>query len=186
MDPGTDRSDMERRLTELFCRVVERLPPSSEPGTPEGSPDLTPTQEACLGHIVTHPGLLLKDLARGLRISNPAATRLVDRLVARRYVRRELEPEDRRRVRLHPTPAGRRALDEARLAREQALLRVLTDMPPEGRRSLARGVEEFLRSALRSPGDIERVCRRCGTEHVTSCPLNTIHRELTGRPLTPV
>ncbi|MEW6031355.1 MAG: hypothetical protein AB1645_00505 [Bacillota bacterium] len=56
----------------------------------------------------------------------------------------------------------------------------------KGRRSLARGVEEFLRSALRSPGDIERVCRRCGTEHVTSCPLNTIHRELTGRPLTPV
>src|SRR5262245_2038286 len=52
-------------------------------------------------------------LARRLAVSPPTVTAVVDSLVARRLVERRNDPGDRRRLALHLTAKGRRALREA-------------------------------------------------------------------------
>ncbi len=56
----------------------------------------------------------LGDVARALRVTPAVVTGLIDRLENRGYVRRINSTEDRRRVLLALTPAGREAADDAR------------------------------------------------------------------------
>ncbi len=51
-------------------------------------------------------------LARGLHVSMPTATRIVDRLVDAGYVRRSTHPDDRRQVMVEVTPKGAAFISE--------------------------------------------------------------------------
>lgn len=67
-------------------------------------------------------------LAEATNVSRAAMTSRLDRLVAGNLVTREVEPNDRRRVVVRPTAAGRAAWDNyvhAGMAREQKLLSAL-------------------------------------------------------------
>lgn len=77
--------------------------------------DLTPQQHQALLAIKGFGGDNLPsmgDLATRLQIRHNSVVGLVDRLVARKLVRRLLAQEDRRRVRLQLTRAGERLLAE--------------------------------------------------------------------------
>jgi len=63
-------------------------------------------------------------LARQLAVSPPSVTALIDGLVARGLVERESDPEDRRRLTLLLTKAGRRALIDADAAAEARLAEI--------------------------------------------------------------
>lgn len=68
-------------------------------------------------------------LAEATNVTRAAMTSRLDRLVAAELVTREVEPLDRRRVVIRPTPAGRAAWDRyvhEGMAREQRVLAVLT------------------------------------------------------------
>jgi DNA-binding MarR family transcriptional regulator len=85
----------------------------------------------------------LTELNRHVLLSQPAMSRMVDRLAARGLVCREADPDDRRGVRLSLTPAG--AELQRRVGRQHA-------------RDVARAV----RGAL-SPGELrqlEAICRK--------------------------
>ncbi|MEW6399827.1 MAG: MarR family transcriptional regulator, partial [Bacillota bacterium] len=173
--PSPDATTVQTRLTELFSRVL--------PHAGDGNARISASQLACLHYLGTHPGSTVTDVAGGLRISNPAATKLVDRLEAHGLVVRLPRTGDRRQVRPALTPRGRETLVEATRKRDLALRRVLERMDPEARRALEAGLRGFLEAALQEPADLERVCLQCGTEHVPWCPLNELHAQLTGRTL---
>lgn len=80
--------------------------------------ELTTSQLRLLIRVREEPGATLSSLAAHLRVSPPAASGLVDRLVRQGFLRREDDPHDRRYV--------RHSLNERGLA-------VITELEREGR-----------------------------------------------------
>jgi DNA-binding MarR family transcriptional regulator len=71
-------------------------------------PDLSVAQFRALAFLGRNDGAMLSDLAGFLALTHPAASKLVDYLVASGLVSRETQSQDRRRVSLELTAAGRR------------------------------------------------------------------------------
>jgi DNA-binding MarR family transcriptional regulator len=67
------------------------------------------------------------DVARAVRVTSPTMTRVIDRLVQMGLVTRDLDPDDRRVLRLALTAAGRRLLQARRRALEARVREVLVD-----------------------------------------------------------
>lgn len=104
-------------------------------------------------------------LADELGVGRPAATKLVDRLVRRRLIRRRGHPTDRRQVILEATDRGREIVRAVQACRRRRLSRVLSELDPVARDALAHGLpaltEAFERTG-RSP--------TATPEHVTIAP----------------
>jgi MarR family transcriptional regulator, temperature-dependent positive regulator of motility len=64
---------------------------------------LTPPQAFTLRAILDHPGLLQGELAAGLAIARPTATRALDTLEAKGLIRRVSQERDGREQALQPT-----------------------------------------------------------------------------------
>lgn len=73
-----------------------------------------------------HP-LRLCDLAEGVLLSQPALSRMVDRLVERELIDRSTDPEDGRAVRLTLTPEGARLQKEIGWAHGRSIFREFSD-----------------------------------------------------------
>lgn len=157
------------RLAEIFIEVYLRFAaPSGEGET------LTPTQVDGLRFLATHPGARVKDLAAGLKVSHPAATKLVDRLVARGFLRRVPGRDDRREVSAALTPLGAESLAHARAEAWNSLSEILARMSEPERQALDKGMAGFVRAAVTNPEEVEEICRRCGTEHDPDCFLEEL------------
>lgn len=93
--------------------------------------DLSLTQIKVLHYLEdAEEPLTLKEAAGLVKVSLPAASRLVDDLVRRGFVERHEDLEDRRMKRLSPTDHGRaviRRLNAARLSGLQQFVENLTD-----------------------------------------------------------
>lgn len=79
----------------------------------EATAGLTPAQHQLLLVLHTHPdprGPTIGQLASSLLVRHHSAVQLVDRLEARRLVRRSRDDDDRRLVRVRLTPAGTRRI----------------------------------------------------------------------------
>jgi DNA-binding MarR family transcriptional regulator len=77
-----------------------------------------------IGHS-RHGSLRIGDLARALRISVGATSKLVDRIEAAGLIRRELDADDRRASRVALTEVGRQRLADASRSYEAALATML-------------------------------------------------------------
>ena len=66
---------------------------------------LNPTEHKILDAITHHPGITPSELSDSTELSQPAITKVVHRLVALDYVRRDTDAADGRRLRLSVTPA---------------------------------------------------------------------------------
>jgi DNA-binding MarR family transcriptional regulator len=73
-----------------------------------GFDDLPRNSAYVLGGIVNHGGTA-GGLVRELGVSKQAASQLIDTLVLRGYLERQVDPEDRRRVNVEVTERGRAA-----------------------------------------------------------------------------
>ena len=99
---------MLRRVRALYRdRVRNALDAAGFDDVPEHGP-------AALGIVVRAP-MAARDLAMVLGLSKQSTSQLIDGLVMRGYAERHEDPDDRRRLRLLPTPRG---LDAAREARD--------------------------------------------------------------------
>jgi DNA-binding MarR family transcriptional regulator len=100
-----------------------------------------------LRYLAASPGRTMGQLAATLHMAGPTATRVVDGLVDAALVYRLPDPEDRRRVAVHPSALGRTRLSrweglvaaqEAALARSLgedrvgALVQALTELVDDG------------------------------------------------------
>jgi len=73
----------------------------------------------------------MSELNRHVLLSQPALSRMVDRLVERGYVDRCPDPGDRRGVRLSLTPAGRDTQRQIGRPHARSVTRALSVLTPE-------------------------------------------------------
>ncbi|MBM7790203.1 MarR family transcriptional regulator [Tenggerimyces flavus] len=93
-----------------------------------------------------HGPISLSDLANGLDISLPSASRLTGRLVEDGLLLRRTHNHDRRLIQLKPSARGRRLLERLRNARQASIQTGLADMTDADRTALATGLASFSRA----------------------------------------
>jgi DNA-binding MarR family transcriptional regulator len=93
--------------------------------------NLNRTDYRALQILSASQGLTAGELARALRVTTGATTRVIDSLVAAGHARREWDPEDRRRILVSVTPAARRALDQSLQGLREDLREALEGYAPE-------------------------------------------------------
>ncbi|MBE2318070.1 MarR family transcriptional regulator [Solirubrobacter sp. CPCC 204708] len=120
--------------------------------------------------IAARPGLTLEYLRGPLGLSQPGATRLVERLVAAGWVERS-GPGGRRGLELRLAPAGEAIFDELLLARRAAVNSVLAPLDAEQQDQLSALLETLLAARVGGRADLERVCRLCERRVCGRCPV---------------
>ena len=98
---------------------------------------LTPAQERALRMITrSEDPLRMTELADRLGIVPRSVTTVVDALERAGLVRREIDPRNRRAIRLHLTDSGRAVRDDLREARRSAAEELFAPLSDDGRRAL--------------------------------------------------
>jgi DNA-binding MarR family transcriptional regulator len=127
-DPG-QLADLLQRLTKRLRRAqADRLAPLG----------LTPAQERALRMVTRSPEpLRMTELADRLGIVPRSVTTVIDALEQAGLVRREVDPRNRRAIRLHLTDQGTAVRDDMREARRQAAEDLFAPLPAGDRKALA-------------------------------------------------
>jgi len=146
--------------------------------------DLTATQFDALRFLARHPGCTVGDVASGLVVSYPAATRLITRLEKRGLASRAVGRPDRRVVCVALTDSGTQTERSTRAKRAALLNKVMENLPASRRRSLVASLERFLAAALTDRRLVQAVCLHCGTDHDDGCVVSRAYLALTGEPIS--
>lgn len=118
------------------------------------------------------PGV--NDIARSLDMSDPAASRNVDRLVLRGLVRRRQGTDDRRTVRLSLTPDGASVLEGYRLRLARTVDANLRWLSNDELVAMTGTLDRMTRSLLAARSDDSlpcQGCRACNLFRRADCPL---------------
>jgi DNA-binding MarR family transcriptional regulator len=112
-----------------------------------GVEEVTLAQYRALVLIATRPTTTVSDLADALDIHPTSATRLCDRLVRKRLIRRVESAEDRRKTDLHIAAAGRRIVEGVAQSRRADLARIVRRMAPDDVAGATRALAAFAAAA---------------------------------------
>lgn len=125
--------------------------------------DLSVPQFRALGFVRRHAGASLSEVADHLGLTLPATSRLVDGLVARGYVQRQLSASDRRSVALTASAKGETMLDATR---ERALADLRERLAPlsEADRAALVSALEMLRMLFSSERAAPPIVSASGAE----------------------
>ncbi|MGH3244506.1 MAG: MarR family winged helix-turn-helix transcriptional regulator [Spirillospora sp.] len=156
--PDLDASPMRvlgrlSRLTRIFERELKAL--FAEFGLERGEFDVLAT----LRRGGADGGMTAGALARSSMVTSGAVTNRLDRLVAKGYITRDIDPLNRRAVVVALTPAGRELIDRAVAAHVDNERRILAALDPDQRDVLAATLRTLLLSLgdeaadPRAPGD---------------------------------
>lgn len=110
--------------------------------------NLNRTDFRALQALRSSDGMTAGELARALRVTTGATTRVIDSLVEAGHAHREWDPEDRRRILVSVTPSARRALD-----------RSLQGLREDLGKALAGYSEAELEAVLRFVGSLRSLSR---------------------------
>ena len=127
---------------------------------------------AAAGALVTihkFPDRTVEQLREPLGLSQPGATRLVDRLVRSGWLERS-GPGGRRGLRIRLTRDGEAMFDRLLAARRAALHELLAPLSAE-QQTLDRLLERLLGARSSSHADTERLCRVCERRACLRCPV---------------
>lgn len=116
---------------------------------------LSVVQFRALTFLNAHPDSGPSELAEYLMLSRPAATRLVDQLAAKKLLARRVDADDRRRLTLGITAAGRKNLDAYFAAARALVAERLASLPAAERDAVTRAME-LLRPRFSGPTELER------------------------------
>ncbi len=176
MNP-TLTSDVEH-VSDLFVAIVEKL--MTQRMLDESfEHQVTPSQLVALRYLSLNESSLMSDVAEGLDISFPAATKTIDRLVRKGLASRAEDPHDRRVVRIRLTDHGKKLVSDVYQERAQRFASVLERLDPSARASLHQSMEVFITSAINDQQTAQSVCLHCGSEHHDSCPVRVAYLRFT-------
>lgn len=113
--------------------------------------DVTLSQYRALVILSTEGPQRIIDLATHLGVTASTASRMIDRLVRKRLVRRRQARDDRRSLRIDLTASGRDVVDETSRRRRIEIERIMQEMPAGSRRPLTEAVVAFAVAAGESP-----------------------------------
>jgi DNA-binding MarR family transcriptional regulator len=119
------------------------------------SPELTMPQFRTLAFLGRNEDPMLADVATFLGLTPPAASKLIDTLVAAKLVIREEGTVDRRRVALKLTPSGRRKYNRVVEDAESYLAERIQNLAPQIRVEVLRGLEA-LQAIFEDPSEVRR------------------------------
>lgn len=102
----------------------------------------------------------MRDLARGLMIVQPSATRIADDLVRKGLLRRISEKRDRRVTRLRVTLAGKELVERISIEGYRLLNMVLGKMKDNEQEDLVRGMEAFLNAIALTEQEVFDNCEQ--------------------------
>jgi DNA-binding MarR family transcriptional regulator len=91
------------------------------------------------------------ELAQELRISPSTATRLCDRLVRKRLVRRDVDPTNRREVEIALSSRGRDLVREVTERRRVEIASIMSKVPPAQRATIVDALTAFRDAAGEDP-----------------------------------
>lgn len=132
-----DVEQLAMRLRQATMRLRRRLRRESPSG-------LSQTDFSALSNVVREGRVGLGVLAEIEGIKPPSMTRIAAALEREGLVSRHVDPADRRRASLEPTPAGRRLVERNRRQRDAYLATVLHELPQEDLVALDRATEILL------------------------------------------
>lgn len=107
---------------------------------------LTNAQLAVLRQVAREGPLTVNEIAARVRAGQSAVSIVLGRLAKARLVRRFESAEDRRRVMVDVTPAGRQVLRRSPRSPTEDLLTALSRLPERDTTMLADGLESLLRT----------------------------------------
>ena len=162
------------KLSKLILRFLQELSKEMK------ELGITSSQLQGLTYISQHKECLIGDIANGLSISYPAATKLADRLVRKGLALRKEGEIDRRSVKVSLTPRGEETLKEAIQRRREKLSEITQHIESEEMTELVKMLEEFLRAALQDEDMIGDICLHCGSDHSRDCLVNKAYLGATG------
>jgi DNA-binding MarR family transcriptional regulator len=102
------------------------------------------------------------DVAAFLGVSNAAASKTVDRLVKRKYLRRSEARADRRSSDLSLTESGRRLLSQYDTAKDRKLAKIFRNFDPEDLSRAADLLERLTKGVVTHSANPEEICLQCG------------------------
>lgn len=111
------------------------------------SADLTLRQLQVLALLRALPGATGQQLAESMAVSTPTMSGIVDRIASKGWLEREHDPQDRRRVLLHLTPAAEAMLAELEVPVHRVRSMILDRLDETDLRDLARLTERMRRAA---------------------------------------
>jgi DNA-binding MarR family transcriptional regulator len=108
-----------------------------------GRGKITVPQYLSLDLLKSHGFLKMKDIAKELNISLPAATGLVDRLYRMGMVKRTYDERDRRLIIITLTSKGKQTLEQIRSQRQKAIQQVFGKLTEKERLTYLRIVRKL-------------------------------------------
>ncbi|MCF7981329.1 MAG: MarR family transcriptional regulator [Pseudomonadales bacterium] len=118
--------------------------------------DITPLQFSILWVLTTHSGEDQASLAQYVALDRTTCSNIVSRLEERGYLRREVDPENKRAKLVYITDAGRKLFREVEVLMEKVSKRLLKPLLPEERKiflnllqKLAESNNELSRAPMR-------------------------------------
>lgn len=142
----------------------------------EGAAGAAGAAPAALVHLRHHGGASVNDLARVLGLSQPGGARLVEALVARDLVQREVGADRRVRA-LALTSVGRQAAERILAARRAALGALVEGLDRPARDQLQNALERLvgtLTDDWSASLGICRLCERRACRQPPGCPLDDL------------
>ncbi len=104
------------------------------------SEELSVPQFRTLAFLDKHPGASVTDLAEHLGVTCATASANIERLVQRSYIHRSDHPEERRRVVLSLTEAGKHHLEQTRAQTRAYLADLLTLLTEDQINQISEGM----------------------------------------------
>ncbi|MGB8991903.1 MAG: MarR family transcriptional regulator [Desulfobaccales bacterium] len=134
----TSPDECARQVLEAVPMVMRTI--RTEMRSHRGS-DLSVPQFRVLVYLHRHEGASLSDIAEHLGLTLPSMSKMIDGLVARQLVTRQMDPGDRRRVTLAATALGRTAMQSAYKATESRLAERLAALPASERHTILKAMQ---------------------------------------------
>lgn len=128
-------ADVSRLLRRDFDRRVRSL-------------DMTQAQWRALAHLSRDEGINQAALAERLEVKPITIARLIDRMQAAGWVRREADARDRRASLLFLTPKAKPILDEMYARADEAVVALMRGIPVAARRQLLSALEQMKRNLI--------------------------------------
>ena len=172
--------DNLERTAKLFCQAINYrvLRPALAQLAKD---DLTEVQLSCLRYTHLHQDPSVGEIAEGLKISNAASAKLIDRLVRKHLLTREEDPVDRRVLKIKLTPDGDRLLAEITRVETEQFQKIFGSMADDERQALEKGLVGFLTKSVENAEQLDEICLRCGWSHDIDCAGNQLYKNFTSK-----
>jgi DNA-binding MarR family transcriptional regulator len=163
------------RSARTFTAAVDAL---AEEQLQEISGDQLTTAQLRLLRLVAPPDArTISEVATCLRVSAPAASKAVDKLVQQDLLQRTQADVDRRATHLSLTESGCRLLERIEAAKFRALESIFGRTSTEQLRLVAKALDDLSVGLVNLTASPDDICLRCGVYDRQQCVL----RDLVGR-----